>query len=176
MEHRVCTARGGNHLYRRFNLALLDLFEIFSVRCLLATGVGSRSNGKRHRRISPFSSSVMVSLAVFSRRVGKWVGVCRRFDMGEGMLCRREITEEYWMTPSGLAADTMVVLAQGVRLSWGVTGGGIFSCSDMSGKWYSDRQTHLQTNRVIILYTCRRCSTETHHFWQPFILLCLNKL
>ena len=84
--------------------------------------------------------------------------------MGEGMLCRREITEEYWMTPSGLAADTMVVLAQGVRLSWGVTGGGMFSCSDMSGKWYSDRQTHLQTNRVIILYTCRRCSTETHHF------------
>lgn len=66
----------------------------------------------------------------------------RRLVIGEGMLCRREITDEYWMTPSGLAADTMVVLEQEVRWSWGVTDGGMFSCSDMEEKWHGDRCTH----------------------------------
>lgn len=51
--------------------------------------------------------------------------------MGDGILCRRETTEEYCMTASGLAADTMVVLGQELRRPWGVTEGGMFSCSDM---------------------------------------------
>lgn len=86
------------------------------------------------------------------------------------MLFRREITEEYWMTPSGLAADTMVVLAQGVRLSWGVTGGGMFSCSDIMREWYSDRHTYRQSGNIVHTLDIQYRNTPFLTAVHPFVL------